>query len=90
MFIGGGIGNAWNNPQEIHHFYEGYGKTNIDKTILSYYRHERIIEDIALYGQDLLSRNQSVQSRLEMLKHFNSMLDPKGVIEIAFATKPTA
>lgn len=86
MFIGGGVGNVWNKPQEIHDFYEGYGKTNIDKTILSYYRHERIVEDIALYGKDLLSRDQSDQSRLEMFKHFNSMFDPNGVIEIAFAT----
>ena len=89
MFIGGGIGNVWNKLQEIHYFYEGYGKTNIDKTILSYYRHERIVEDIALFGQDLLSRDQSDPSRLEMFKHFNSMFDSNGVVEIAFATNLT-
>lgn len=83
MFIGGGVGNVWNNPQEIHYFYTGYGKTNIDKTILSYYRQERIVEDIALYGQDLLSRDQNDQSRLEMLKHFKAMFDSNGVVEIA-------
>ena len=89
MFIGGGVGNVWNKPQEIHHFYAGYGKTCIDKTILSYYRHERIVEDIALFGQDLLSRDQNYQSRLEMFKHFNSMFDPNGVVEIAFTTNST-
>ncbi|HAU2080101.1 TPA: phosphotransferase, partial [Legionella pneumophila] len=64
MFIGSGIGNVWNKPHEINYFYEGYGKTSIDKTILSYYRHERIVEDIAVYGHDLLSRDQNAQSRL--------------------------
>ncbi|CAM2840337.1 spectinomycin phosphotransferase [Legionella steigerwaltii] len=86
MFIGGGVGNVWNKPHEIHYFYEGYGKTNVDKTILSYYRHERIVEDIAVYGQDLLTSAQSDQSRLESLKHFKSMFEPNDVIEIAFAT----
>ncbi|HAT1896882.1 TPA: phosphotransferase, partial [Legionella pneumophila] len=47
MFIGGGIGNVWNKNHEIDYFFEGYGKTNVDKIIFSYYRHERIVEDIA-------------------------------------------
>jgi spectinomycin phosphotransferase len=87
MFIGGGVGNVWNNPQEIYDFYEGYGKPNIDKTILSYYRHERIVEDLALFGRDLLSDEQSNQSRLEMLKHFKDMFSPNGVVEIALSFK---
>lgn len=88
MFIGGGVGNVWNNPQEINHFYAGYGKTIIDKTILSYYRCERIVEDIAEYGQDLLARHQSDQTRLEMFKHFKDQFAPNGVVEIAIATDP--
>lgn len=86
MFIGGGVGNVWNKPQEIHHFYKGYGRTSIDTTILSYYRHERIVEDVALYGKDLLLHDQSDQSRREMLNHFKAMFDPNGVVEIALAS----
>ncbi|HAT3884546.1 TPA: aminoglycoside O-phosphotransferase APH(9)-Ia [Legionella pneumophila] len=86
MFIGGGIGNVWTKPHEIDYFYEGYGKTNVDKIILSYYRHERIVEDIAVYGQDLLSRDQNNESRLESFKHFKSMFDPNDVVEIAFSS----
>jgi len=85
MFIGGGVGNVWNKRHEIHFFYEGYGKTNFDKTILSYYRHERIVEDIALFGQDLLSRDQNDESRLGSLKHFKAMFDPNNVVEMAFS-----
>lgn len=86
MFIGGGVGNVWNRSQEISSFYEGYGKTEINKTLLSYYRHERIIEDIALFGQDLLSHYQTDKSRLEMFMHFKGMFDSNGVIDIAFGT----
>ncbi|HAU2046340.1 TPA: aminoglycoside O-phosphotransferase APH(9)-Ia [Legionella pneumophila] len=86
MFIGGGIGNVWNKHHEINYFYEGYGKINVDKIILSYYRHERIVEDIAVYGQDLLSSDQNDESRLESFKHFKSMFDPNNVVEIALSS----
>lgn len=84
MFIGGGVGNVWNLSAEVAYFYEGYGEVLIDKTILSYYRHERIIEDIALYGLDLLSSNQSDQSKRVSLEHFKSMFERNGVVDIAF------
>lgn len=87
MFIGGGIGNVWNKPQEIKNFYEGYGDAEINKRILSYYRHERIIEDIAVYGQDLLSRDRNDQSRQESLNYFKEMFEPNNVVEIAFSTE---
>jgi spectinomycin phosphotransferase len=90
MFIGGGVGNVWNKRHEIHYFYEGYGKTNLDKTILSYYRYERIVEDIALFGQDLLSRDLNDQSRLDSFKHFKAMFEPNNVVEMAFSTSQTS
>lgn len=87
MFIGGGVGNVWNLPQEKAYFYEGYGDVDIDETLLSYYRHERIVVDIAEFCQDILSNNHSDQSRLVMLNHFKAMFEPNGVVEIAFDMK---
>lgn len=87
MFIGGGVGNVWNLSQEEAYFYEGYGDVNINETLLSYYRHERIVVDIAEFCQDILSDNHSNQSRLGMLNHFKSMFEPNGVVEIAFNMK---
>lgn len=87
MFIGGGVGNVWNFPQEETYFYEGYGDVNIDETLLSYYRHERIVVDIAEFSQDILSDNHSDQSRSVMLNHFKSMFEPNGVVDIAFNIK---
>lgn len=85
MFIGGGVGNVWNVSNEVGYFYEGYGQIDIDKTILSYYRHERIIEDIAWYGQDILSDNQNDQAKQESFNLFKSLFESKGVIDIAFS-----
>lgn len=91
MFIGGGVGNVWNKPDETRWFYEGYGEIGINKNILSYYRHERIVEDMAIYAQDVLSpmenSNASLNhdsSRLESFNYFKSMFAKNDVVEIAF------
>jgi spectinomycin phosphotransferase len=86
MFIGGGVANVWNKPHEEEFFYKGYGKTEINRTILAYYRHERIVEDIALLGQQLLLSSADEQSRNESYKHFIAQFEPQGVVEIAFKT----
>jgi spectinomycin phosphotransferase len=86
MFMGGGVANVWNKSHEEALFYKGYGKAQINKAILAYYRHERIVEDIALYGQDLLLTLAGGENRAEMYKHFIAMFEPKGVVDIAFKT----
>ena len=84
MFIGGGVANVWNEPQEEILFYKGYGSTDIDIPLLTYYRHERIVQDIAEFGQALLFPTS--HNKAEMYQHFVSMFDPNGVIDIAFKT----
>jgi len=86
MFIGGGVANIWNSSHEEKFFYNGYGKTEINMAILAYYRHERIVEDIAEYGQQLLLTSVGDQSRVESYKHFIAQFEPRGVVEIAFKT----
>jgi len=87
MFIGGGVANVWNEPDEAKLFYKGYGATVVNSAILSYYRHERIVEDIAEYGRTLLlTTSGRIEERLEMYKHFIDMFEPNGVVDIAFRT----
>jgi spectinomycin phosphotransferase len=86
MFIGGGVANVWNNPREEEFFYKGYGKTEINRTILAYYRHERIVEDIAEYGQALLLTPDGDEDRLIMFEQFKGMFEPNGVVDIALKT----
>ncbi len=86
MFIGGGVANVWNNPHEEEFFYKGYGKTIINRVILAYYRHERIVEDIALIGQALLLTSTGGEDRLELYKQFMDMFKLRGVVDVAFHT----
>ena len=86
MFICGGVGNVWNKPHEEKLFYSGYGKTEVNWTILAYYRHERIVEDIALYGLELLLSTARGKDRPEMYRQFIGMFEPQGVVDIAFKT----
>lgn len=86
MFIGGGVANVWNDPREEEFFYKGYGKTEINGIILAYYRYERIVEDIAEYGQALLLTPTGGDSRLDMYKQFMGMFQPGGVVDIALKT----
>jgi spectinomycin phosphotransferase len=86
MFIGGGVANVWNKSHEEGLFYKGYGKIKVNMTILTYYRHERIVEDIAEYAQDLLLTTAGGENRSEMYKHFIAMFEPRGVVDIAFKT----
>ncbi|MCX7352516.1 MAG: phosphotransferase, partial [Proteobacteria bacterium] len=87
MFIGGGVANVWNQPHEADLFYKGYGKTEVNMEILAYYRHERIVEDIAEYGQQLLLTSAGdQQDRLQSYKHFVAQFESNGVVEIAFKT----
>lgn len=86
MFIGGGVANVWNNPREEDFFYKGYGKTSVNQLNLAYYRHERIVQDIAEYGQALLLTQAGGDERLEMYKQFVDMFKPEGVVDIAFKT----
>lgn len=81
---------AWEQSLEAFAFRRGssHGNTDINISILAYYRHERIVQDIAEYGQALfLTKLDNVhKNRSEMYKQFVSMFDPHGVVDIAFAT----
>ena len=62
-------------------FYKGYGKTDINTLILAYYRHERIVEDIAVYGEALLLTSAGGDAdRSEMYNQFMDMFEPNGVV----------
>jgi spectinomycin phosphotransferase len=86
MFIGGGVANVWNKQHEEELFYKGYGNTEINRKILAYYRHERIVEDIASFGQQLLLTSTGGQDRALAYEHFVAQFEPRGVVEIAFRT----
>ena len=87
MFIGGGIGDRWNTEEEIECFYKGYGKSaDINKRLLRYYRHERIIQDIYEFYQQIINPQTDDSERELCLKYFNEQFEPDNVIDMAIKT----
>jgi spectinomycin phosphotransferase len=84
MFIGGGIGNKWNEPEEIEYFYYGYGKeTDINKNLIKYYRCERIIQDIYEFYNQIVNRETEEEERKLCLKYFKEQFVINNVADIA-------
>ncbi len=90
MFAGGGQFGPRRTPREEELlFYRGYGSTPIDSRALAYYRYERIIEDIAIYGEQLLLTEEGGADRSQALQYLVSNFVPNGTIEIAYKSDKT-
>lgn len=83
MFIGGGVGNIWNRKEEEDLFFQGYGNRELSPERLAYYRLERILLDIAEYGEELLLKDESDRDRHELFCEFSDQFDDNGVVDIA-------
>jgi spectinomycin phosphotransferase len=86
MFIGGGIDEIWKGEREEAVFYEGYGNTEIHLPALAYYRYERIIEDLAVIGGQLLLTDAGGADRERSYGWFRSNFEPGNTVEIADKT----
>jgi spectinomycin phosphotransferase len=85
MFVGGGQMGAGHTPQEEETlFYRGYGQTQIDPTALAYYRYERIIEDIAVFCEQIFLTDEGGKDREQSFLYLASNFVPNGVLEIAY------
>ena len=88
MFIGAGLfGNQLSPEEEIALFYQGYGETEINQEALSYFRLERIIQDIAVYCQELLDSSEGGKTREQSLRYLASNFLPGGTLELAYQTQ---
>ena len=84
MFIGGAQGFVSRGAQEEETlFYRGYGQTEVDPIALAYYRYERIVEDIAVYCEQLLLTTEGGEDREQSLTYLTSNFLPGGTIEVA-------
>lgn len=83
MFIGAGIGGAWNRREEAELFYQGYGQTEINHDVLIYYRYERFIEDIEEFAKRLLLTEEGGKDRERSLQKFKNAFAPNNVVDIA-------
>lgn len=83
MFIGGGVGHAWNQPAQEALFFEGYGATDIDAVALTHYRYERITKDILEICDQVFDTAASTQDREEALRQMTAQFQPDDVVAIA-------
>jgi len=85
MFAGGGQGFRGHTPQEEEAlFYQGYGQTRVDPIALSYYRYERIVQDIAAFCEQLLLSDEGSEDREQSFRYLRSNFLPDGAIAIAY------
>ena len=90
MFSGGGQGFRGHTPQEEEMlFYQGYGPTPIDPVALAYYRYERIVQDIAVYCEQLFLSDEGGEDREQSLYYLASNFSPNGVLEITYQSDRT-
>ncbi len=90
MFVGGAQGFTGHTPQEEETlFYRGYGQTQVNQSALAYYRYERIIDDIAVYCEQLLSTDEGGEDREPSLQYLKSNFLPNNTIEIAYKSDKT-
>jgi spectinomycin phosphotransferase len=90
MFIGGGLGGRGHTPEEEETlFYRGYGKTQVSFTAMAYYRYERIIEDIAIFCEQIFQSDASDEDRQQSLEYLQSNFLPNNVLEIAYQSDHT-
>jgi spectinomycin phosphotransferase len=85
MFFGAGIGAA-NGGREEALFYQGYGQVQVDRMALAYYRFERIVQDIAAFGEQLLLSDEGGEDREQSYGYFTSSFLPGHEIEAAWKT----
>jgi spectinomycin phosphotransferase len=85
MFVGGGLGGDGHTAQEEETlFYRGYGQAQIDQVGLTYYRYERIVQDIAVFCQRIYSTYEGRKDREQSLRYLKSNFLPNSTIEIAY------
>jgi spectinomycin phosphotransferase len=83
MLLGGGVGPLWNDPFQDARFLEGYGPTELDPVALSYYTYERIIADLAAFGEQIFNSRGSEEDREWGLRMVKGNFLPGEVVESA-------
>ena len=84
MFImGDKVGGFVIDPQQEKLFFEGYGKAEVNWQILSYYRYERILQELGEFGrQVLMSDAFSEEDNQQSVYWFSRMFQSGDLLEM--------
>lgn len=84
MYPGGAQGFTGHTPQQEESlFFQGYGPTEVDPYALAYYRYERIVQDIAVYCEQLFLSDGGGADRMQSQRYLAANFRPDGTIEMA-------
>lgn len=86
MFFGSGMSGDQPGGCEERSFYQGYGPADVDLRALTYYRYERIIQDVAEFCKQLLLTDEGGDDREQAFEYFSGSFKPGQVVEVAFET----
>lgn len=86
MHIGGSA--LWRGANLESLFYQGYGPAQVNQAALAYYRYERVIQDIAAFGEQLLLSEAGGEDRQQSYIYFTSNFLPGHEIDLAQQADP--
>ncbi|GCE07355.1 phosphotransferase enzyme family protein [Dictyobacter aurantiacus] len=84
------VGEPGTSPDSSNRspFFQGYGEARIDWTALTYYRYERVAQDLIACAQNVFFKDHlSEESKEAEASLFQSVLAPGGEIEAAYAAE---
>jgi spectinomycin phosphotransferase len=91
MFVGSGLGGNGHTLQEEEIlFYQGYGRTQVNPIAMAYYRYERVIEDIAVFCEQIFLSAEDGADRKQALDYLKANFRPNNTVEIACRSDMTA
>ena len=89
MFFGSGMTGNPPGGQAEGWFYRGYGPVEIDQNALTYYRYERIIQDIAEFCKQILLTQVGGEDREQSYQYLVGSFSEGHEVEAAFRTDPS-
>jgi spectinomycin phosphotransferase len=87
--VGGGFGTGGcPAEEEPARFFRGYGPVQVDRETVTYYRYERIVEDVAAFCAQIYRSNDHRGDRERALGFLTASFQPGGVLEMAIEADP--
>jgi len=90
MYPGGAQGFSGHSAEEEESlFYQGYGPAQVDARALAYYRYERIVQDLAIFCEQIFMTHEGGDDRQQALQYLKFNFLPHNTIEAAYRSDKT-
>jgi len=77
------VGGFMTDPRAETSFFRGYGPAVIDPLTMTYYRYERVMEDLAEFAAQVFSDDTSDETKQDSVRWFMVQFEPGSVLEAA-------